>query len=156
MKSHKLKASNTTDHYLIDSPVTENDILIMAQKLARQSLAKGRLLTSPGQVFSHLKKLLQSYEHEVFALCYSITNTGYSAFISCFAVLWMKPVSIHGRSSSSPWRTMRRSPALQIASWRMCERCTQPSRHPNAGPYRRRFGRLRVTGGTSLSINNIL
>ena len=50
MKSHKLKASNTTDHYLIDSPVTENDILIMAQKLARQSLAKGRLLTSSGQV----------------------------------------------------------------------------------------------------------
>lgn len=102
MKSHKLKASNTTDHYLIDSPVTENDILIMAQKLARQSLAKGRLLTSPGQVFSHFKILLQSYEHEVFALCYSITNTGYSAFISCFAVLWMKPVPSTGGRQARP------------------------------------------------------
>lgn len=68
MKLHKLKASDTAGHYLIDSPVTEIDILRMAHQLARQRLAKGRLLTSPDQVFSHLQMLLQNYEHEVFAV----------------------------------------------------------------------------------------
>lgn len=68
MKLHKLKASDIAGQYLIESPVSESDILRMAQQLARQRLAKGRLLTSPGQVISHLQVLLQHYEHEVFAL----------------------------------------------------------------------------------------
>lgn len=68
MRLHKLKASDIAGSYIIDSPVSESDILRMAHQLARKRLAKGRLLTSPQQVFSHLKMLLQSYEHEVFAL----------------------------------------------------------------------------------------
>ena len=31
MRLHKLKASDTTGTYLIESPVTENDILLMAR-----------------------------------------------------------------------------------------------------------------------------
>ncbi|EIY2513761.1 JAB domain-containing protein, partial [Pseudomonas aeruginosa] len=64
MRLHKLKASDTTGTYLVDSPVTENDILL----LASLRLRKGRALTSPKEVFSHLQALLADYEHEVFAL----------------------------------------------------------------------------------------
>lgn len=68
MKLHKLKASDTAGRYIVDSPVTESDILQMAQQLARKRLSKGADLTSPAQVFSHLQILLQEQEHEIFAL----------------------------------------------------------------------------------------
>lgn len=68
MRLHKLKASDTIGTYLVDSPVTENDILLMAKQLASLRLRKGRALTSPKEVFSHLQALLADYEHEVFAL----------------------------------------------------------------------------------------
>ncbi len=68
MRLHKLKASDTTGTYLVESPVTENDILLMAKQLASLRLRRGRVLTSPKEVFSHLQALLAGYEHEVFAL----------------------------------------------------------------------------------------
>lgn len=68
MKLHKLKASEPTGTYLVESPVTEADILLMARQLANQRLRRGRALTSPREVFIHLKALLADYEHEVFAL----------------------------------------------------------------------------------------
>ncbi|ETK42790.1 DNA repair protein RadC [Pseudomonas fluorescens FH5] len=68
MKYHKLQAGETTGTYVMDSPVTEADILRMAQQLAMSRLSKGRALTEPKQVFSHLQTLLQYHEHEVFAL----------------------------------------------------------------------------------------
>lgn len=68
MRLHKLKASDTTGTYLVESPVTENDILLMARQLASLRLRKGRALTSPKEVFSHLQALLADCEHEVFAL----------------------------------------------------------------------------------------
>ena len=68
MKLHKLKAGEATGSYLIESPVSEADILLMARQLASQRLRKGRALTSPNAVFSHLQMLLGDYEHEVFSL----------------------------------------------------------------------------------------
>ena len=68
MKYHKLIAGETTGTYVMESPVTEADILQMAQQLAMSRLSKGRALTEPKQVFSHLQTLLQYHEHEVFAL----------------------------------------------------------------------------------------
>lgn len=68
MKYHKLQAGETTDTYVMESPVTEADILRMAQQLAMSRLSKGRVLTEPKQVFNHLQTLLQYHEHEVFAL----------------------------------------------------------------------------------------
>jgi len=50
MRLHKLKASDTTGTYLVESPVTENDILLMAKQLASLRLRKGRALTSPKEV----------------------------------------------------------------------------------------------------------
>lgn len=68
MKYHKLIAGKTTGTYAMESPVTEADILRMAQQLAMSRLSKGRALTYPKQVFSLLQMLLQYHEHEVFAL----------------------------------------------------------------------------------------
>ncbi|ASM87280.1 MULTISPECIES: RadC family protein [Pseudomonas] len=68
MKYHKLKAGEASGTYVMESPVTEADILQMAQQLAMSRLSKGRALTEPKQVFSHLQTLLQYHEYEVFAL----------------------------------------------------------------------------------------
>jgi DNA repair protein RadC len=68
MKLHKLKAGEVTGTYLVDSPISEADILLMAQQLAGQRLRRGRPLTTPKAVFNHLQPLLAGYEHEVFAL----------------------------------------------------------------------------------------
>lgn len=68
MKLHKIKAGETAGTYLIESPVTEADILLMAKQLASLRLRRGRQLTAPLDVFSHLQALLADYEHEVFAL----------------------------------------------------------------------------------------
>lgn len=68
MRLHKLRACDSTGTYLVESPVTENDILLMARQLASLRLRRGRALTSPKEVFSHLQTLLADYEHEVFAL----------------------------------------------------------------------------------------
>lgn len=68
MKYHKLKADEASGTYVMESPVTETDILQMAQQLAMSRLSKGRALTDPKQVFSHLQTLLQYHEYEVFAL----------------------------------------------------------------------------------------
>ena len=68
MKYHKLIAGETTGTYVMESPVTEADILRMAQQLAVSRLSKGRALTEPKLVFSHLQTLLQYHEYEVFAL----------------------------------------------------------------------------------------
>ncbi|WP_144930209.1 MULTISPECIES: JAB domain-containing protein [unclassified Pseudomonas] len=68
MRPHKLKASESTGTYLVESPVTETNILLMARQLANLRLRRGRALTSPKEIFSHLQALLGDYEHEVFAL----------------------------------------------------------------------------------------
>ena len=68
MKYHKLKTGETTGTYVMGSPLTEADILQMAQQLAMSRLSKGRALTEPKQVLSHLQTLLQYHEHEIFAL----------------------------------------------------------------------------------------
>jgi len=68
MKYDKLRAGETTGTYVMESPVTEADILQMAQQLAMSRLSKGRALTEPKHVFNHLQTLLQYHEHDVFAL----------------------------------------------------------------------------------------
>ncbi|WP_312341207.1 RadC family protein [Stutzerimonas nitrititolerans] len=68
MRLHKLKATEPTGTYVVESPVSETDILLMARQLANLRLRRGRALSSPKEVFSHLQALLADYEHEVFAL----------------------------------------------------------------------------------------
>jgi DNA repair protein RadC len=68
MKYHKLRAGKEAGTYIVESPVTEADILQMARQLAMIRLSKGRALTEPRHVFSHLQTLLQYHEYEVFAV----------------------------------------------------------------------------------------
>lgn len=68
MKYHKLKASEVAGSYLVESPITEADILRMAHQLANNRLSKGRALTDPNKVKEHLQVLLQDYTYEVFAM----------------------------------------------------------------------------------------
>ncbi|MNF97789.1 hypothetical protein D3C84_806300 [compost metagenome] len=68
MKYHKLIAGETTGAYAMESPITEADILQMAQQLAMSRLSKGQTLSEPRHVFSHLQTLLRYHEYEVFAL----------------------------------------------------------------------------------------
>ena len=68
MKYPKLKVGETPDTYVVESPVTEADILQMAQQLAMYRLSKGRALTERRLVFSHLQTLLQFHDYGVFAL----------------------------------------------------------------------------------------
>ncbi|MBN0416136.1 DNA repair protein RadC, partial [Pseudomonas aeruginosa] len=64
----KFKAGESAGTYIADAPVTEADIVQMAQRLASKRLRKGQALHQPKEVFSYLQILLQHYEHEVFAL----------------------------------------------------------------------------------------
>ncbi|MHC6227368.1 JAB domain-containing protein [Pseudomonas sp. X10] len=68
MRLHKLKANDSPRTYLIESPITETDILLMALQLANLRMRRGRSQTSPKTVSSHLQAPLGDYEHEVFAL----------------------------------------------------------------------------------------
>nr|WP_299379732.1 DNA repair protein RadC [uncultured Halomonas sp.] len=63
----KLLAGEMAGTYHITAPVTEHDLLAMAQILARRRLARGRKITQPTLAFSYLQALLQHYEHEVFS-----------------------------------------------------------------------------------------
>ncbi|HBP1943288.1 TPA: DNA repair protein RadC [Pseudomonas aeruginosa] len=64
----KFKAGESAGTYIAEAPVTEADIVEMAQHLASKRLRKGQALHQPKEVFSYLQLLLQGYEHEVFAL----------------------------------------------------------------------------------------
>lgn len=69
MRYHKLKASDQAGMYIVESPlVSECDILKMANQLSRKRLSKGRALSSPTEVKTHLQTLMQGYEHEVFSV----------------------------------------------------------------------------------------
>ncbi|QVL18364.1 DNA repair protein RadC [Pseudomonas qingdaonensis] len=68
MKYPKLKTGETPCTYAMESPLTEADVLQMAQQLAMFRLSKGRALTERRLVFSHLQTLLQFHDYEVFAL----------------------------------------------------------------------------------------
>lgn len=63
----KLVADEVAGTYRVTSPVTEHDILCMAQAFARRRLARGRKITQPALAFEYLQVLLQDYEYEVFS-----------------------------------------------------------------------------------------
>ena len=71
MSTHqKFKAGETHGTYVIDGPVTEQDILQMARALARRRFCRGLPFTGTREVFPYLQTLLADYEHEVFAVVF--------------------------------------------------------------------------------------
>ena len=67
MNHRKLSAGEIPGTYHITAPVTEAELLSIAQAFARRRLAKGRKITQPALAFEYLQVLLQDYEHEVFS-----------------------------------------------------------------------------------------
>lgn len=108
MKFHKLRAGETPGTYVMESPVTEADILQMARQLARQRLACGTPMGEPRQVFAYLQTLLQRYEHEVFGLLLLDTRHRVIAFKILFHGT-LDAASVYPREvSSASWNTTRR------------------------------------------------
>lgn len=69
MRYHKLKAGVEPGTYVMESSVmTEQDILTMANQLAKRRLSKGRRLSNPLEVKAHLMTLFQHCEHEIFSI----------------------------------------------------------------------------------------
>jgi len=146
MKYHKLIAGETTGTYVMESPVTEADILKMAQQLAMSRLSKGRALTEPKQVFSHLQTLLQYHEYEVFALL--LLDTKHRVIgISAGSSQDRSRAQRRGRNSGSQ-SSLRRpgaQPSRSHVDHHPQER-PQYGRHPNIGSCCRGPRRLRVVG----------
>jgi DNA repair protein RadC len=70
MPTNKFKAGETQGTYVLTEPATVEDILNMANRLARARVTKGKALTSPSLTYSCLQTLLQGYEREVFAILF--------------------------------------------------------------------------------------
>ena len=70
MRYSKFKAGEAKGTYVLEGPVTADEILTMANQLARSKLTKGQALTSPNLTYSCLQTLLQGYEREVFAILF--------------------------------------------------------------------------------------
>lgn len=66
MKSTKFKIDETKGTYTVLTPVTEKDILTMANQLAKNRLAKGNVIERPSSAFIYLQTLMSQYEREVF------------------------------------------------------------------------------------------
>ena len=66
MKNSKFKIDEENGTYTVASPVTENDILSMARRLAKNRLAKGNAIERPSSAFIYLQTLMSQYEREVF------------------------------------------------------------------------------------------
>ncbi|MGY3961277.1 RadC family protein [Aeromonas popoffii] len=70
MLHHKLIAGEQPGTYLVTGLVNEDDLLNIANQIARQKLAKGVAITDKHLAQQALQTLLQSREHEVFAMLF--------------------------------------------------------------------------------------
>ncbi|MCG6658525.1 DNA repair protein RadC [Halomonas campisalis] len=74
MHHRKLSAGEVAGTYHVTAPVTEAELLSIAQAFARRRLARGRKITQPALAFEYLQILLQDYEHEVFSAIFLDTQ----------------------------------------------------------------------------------
>ncbi len=70
MLHHKLIAGEIPGTYLVTELINEEDLLTVANQIARQKLAKGEAITDKHLAQQALQTLLQSREHEVFAMLF--------------------------------------------------------------------------------------
>lgn len=70
MLHHKLIAGEIPGTYLVTEMINEEDLLTIANQIAHQKLAKGVAITDKHLVHKALQTLLQSKEHEVFAMLF--------------------------------------------------------------------------------------
>ena len=67
MLHHKLIAGEIPGTYLVTELINEEDLLTIANQIARQKLAKGEAITDKHLVHQALQGLLQTRDREVFA-----------------------------------------------------------------------------------------
>jgi DNA repair protein RadC len=84
MKFKRLATGEKPGTYEVIAPVTEEEILDMAGKLAKKKLAKGRLINNPSLAFSHIRTLIQNYEYEVFCALFLDTRNRVIRFEELF------------------------------------------------------------------------
>ena len=84
MRYHKLKAGECPGTYVVTEPVTEQDLLRIANQIARKRLAKGTAITSTTEAAERLQTLLQEREHEVFGALFLDSQHRVLAFEELF------------------------------------------------------------------------
>ncbi|WP_322862042.1 JAB domain-containing protein [Aeromonas allosaccharophila] len=80
MRYHKLKAGEYPGTYVVTEPVTEQDLLRIANQIARKRLAKGTAITSTTEAAERL----QDREHEVFGALFLDSQHRVLAFEELF------------------------------------------------------------------------
>lgn len=121
MRYHKLKAGECPGTYVVTEPVTEQDLLRIANQIARQKLAKGEAITDKHLAQQALQTLLQSREHEVFAMLFLDNQHRILAYEELF----------RGTLSSAsvyPREVVKRALALNAAALMLVH--NHPSGHP--------------------------
>ena len=89
MRYHKLKAGECPGTYVVTEPVTEQDLLRIANQIARKRLAKGSAITSTTEAAERLQTLLQDREHEVFGALFLDSQHRVLAFVSDLLIFYM-------------------------------------------------------------------
>ena len=121
MHYHKLKAGEIPGTYVVTEPVTESDLLRMANQVARKRLAKGVSIASTTDTAQRLQTLLQEREHEVFAMIFLDTQHRLLAFEELFR-------GTLGSASVYPREIVKR--ALLLNSAAVIAVHNHPSGHP--------------------------
>ena len=67
MLHYKLKTGEIPGTYLVTAPITDDELLTIANQIARTRLATGEAVTSKDAAQQALQTLLQDREHELFA-----------------------------------------------------------------------------------------
>lgn len=121
MLHHKLIAGEIPGTYRVTDLVTDDDLLTIAQAVARQKLAKGEAITDKHLAQQALQTLLQSREHEVFAILFLDNQHRILAYEELF----------RGTLSSAsvyPREVVKRALALNAAALMLVH--NHPSGHP--------------------------
>ncbi|WP_339330336.1 RadC family protein [Aeromonas hydrophila] len=121
MLHHKLIAGEQPGTYLVTDLVNEDDLLNIANQIARQKLAKGVAITDKHLAQQALQTLLQSREHEVFAMLFLDNQHRILAYEELF----------RGTLSSAsvyPREVVKRALAINTATLMLVH--NHPSGHP--------------------------
>lgn len=65
--SRPFKSGDSPGHFVVTRPVTDNEIVAMANQLARRRFARGRVLSSPSDASRFLVSRYAGLEYEMFA-----------------------------------------------------------------------------------------
>ncbi|BEE03710.1 JAB domain-containing protein [Aeromonas veronii] len=117
MLHHKLIAGEIPGTYLVTELINEEDLLTIANQIARQKLAKGEAITDKHLAQQALQTLLQSREHEVFAILFLDNQHRILAYEELF----------RGTLSSAsvyPREVVKRALALNAAALMLVHNCS--------------------------------